>query len=489
MRVVSWNVLAQGYLRREYYPTSPPDSLEAAPRRARLIERARALAPDVLCLQEIEPATFEPLAAAFPAHEARLLQKGEGRPDGCAILVRRGLGPVAWRALRYPDGSGHVALLARLPGWGVATTHLRWHRPDQPGSPGPDEMRALLALIPREQPWLVCGDLNAPAGSEVLELARAHGLRDAYAELPEAWTANSNGRCKRIDFLLLGEGLTGRPLPVPPIAVETPLPSASEPSDHLPIGVDLDPPARALPPPGRVISLVPSLTELVCDLGAEPELVGLTTFCVRPPGLKARKARLGGTKQLKREAAAALAPELVLANREENTREDVEWLEERAPVHLTDVRDLPGALDMIRAVGALLGRAPAARELSARIEAGFAGLAGLAPRRAAYLIWRRPWMVAGGDTFIGDMLRRGGFVNVFEHLRRYPEVTPEALRDAAPELLLLSSEPFPFKPAHADELTAAVPGARAAFVDGEAFSWYGSRLLETPAHLRQLASL
>ena len=487
MRVVSWNVLAQSYLRAEYYPFSPPQALTGPERRARLVERAVALRPDVLCLQEVEPEAWTELSAAFPAHEGRFLHKGEGRPDGCGLLVRRALGPVAWRDVRYADGTGHVALLARLPELGVATTHLRWHRLDAPGSPGPGEMRELLAQVPRDQPWIVCGDLNAEADSEVLTLARAHGLRDAYAATPEAWTANSNQRRKRIDFLLLGPGLAGAPLAVPPLGDQTPLPSLEEPSDHLPIGVDLAPPARPLAAPARVVSLVPSLTELLADLGLDEQVVGLTTFCVRPPGWKARKARLGGTKQLKRDAAAALGPELVLANREENTREDVEWLRERAPVHLTDVRDVPGALEMIRGVAGLVGRAAAGRELAERIAAGFAGLEVLPARRAAYLIWRRPWMVAGGDTFIGDVMRRGGLINVFEQRRRYPEVSPEELAEAVPELLLLSSEPFPFKPAHAEELRQVLPAARPLFVDGELFSWYGSRLLHTPAYLRQLA--
>ena len=245
--------------------------------------------------------------------------------------------------------------------------------------------------------------------------------------------------------------------------------------------VQLAPPAR------RIVSLVPSQTELLHDLGLDEEVVGLTTFCARPPGWRARKARLGGTKAVARERLLALHPDLVLANQEENTREDVEWLAARVPVYVTRVATLDEALSMIRAVGTLVDRAACADELAVAIAAGFAALANLPARRAAYLIWRRPWMVAGGDTFIADVMRRGGLVNVFADRPRYPAVDAAELRAAAPELLLCSSEPFPFGSAHARELEAAVPGARALQVDGELFSWYGSRLRYTPDYLRRLA--
>lgn len=238
VRIVSWNVLAQSYMKPEYYPASPPEALEARGRRARVVERALGLAADVLCLQEIEPATHEALEARLPGHEARLAMKGAKRPDGVAILVRKELGPVTWREVRYSDGTGHLGLLARLPGLGVATTHLRWHPPHETG-PGPLEMQELLAALDPDLPWVVCGDLNFEAGSEVLALAHARGFTDAYAATPEAWTCNANRRTKRIDFLLLGPGLSGRTLPVPAIDVDTPLPSLIEPSDHLPIAVEL----------------------------------------------------------------------------------------------------------------------------------------------------------------------------------------------------------------------------------------------------------
>ena len=238
----------------------------------------------------------------------------------------------------------------------------------------------------------------------------------------------------------------------------------------------------------RVVSLVPSLTELLHDLGLDEEVVGVTTFCVRPPGWSRTKARVGGTKTVKLEKVAALEPDLVLANQEENRREDVEWIAARFPTHVTRVATVGEALEMIRAVGGLVEREARAGVVATQVAARFESLGDLPPRRASYLIWRDPWMVAGGDTFIGDVMRRGGFVNAHEDGRRYPAVSAEELRAAAPELLLLSSEPFPFKERHAAELREAVPGARPVFVDGELFSWYGSRLLHTPAYLRSLAA-
>ncbi len=239
-------------------------------------------------------------------------------------------------------------------------------------------------------------------------------------------------------------------------------------------------------PPRRIVSLVPSQTELLADLGLDAEVVGLTRFCVHPEGWNARKRIVGGTKHVKLERVRALAPDLVLANLEENTRADVEALDAFARVFVTDVRDVPGATAMIRTVGRMTGRAERADTLADEIEAGFAGLAARAPLRAAYLIWRKPYMSAGRDTFIHDVMRRAGFANVFADRTRYPEVTPEALVAARPEVVLLSSEPFPFAEQHRDELRAFLPDVPIVFVDGELFSWYGSRLRRSPAYLDRL---
>ena len=244
---------------------------------------------------------------------------------------------------------------------------------------------------------------------------------------------------------------------------------------------------RLAQPPQRIVSLVPSQTELLFDLGLDAEIVGVTKFCLHPSHARTTRTRVGGTKTLMHERIHALAPDLIVANREENRREDIEALQALAPCWVSDVRDLPDALAMIRSLGLVVGRAPQGAALAARIEADFAALPRLS-RRVAYLIWRDPWMVAGGDTFIDDLLGRLGLHNVFADQPRYPALDDDTLREAAPELLFLSSEPYPFRERHAQELATVCPGAEPVLVDGEMFCWFGSRLQHSASYFRQLAT-
>ncbi len=233
--------------------------------------------------------------------------------------------------------------------------------------------------------------------------------------------------------------------------------------------------------PERIVSLVPSQTELLHWLGLEDKVVGITRFCVHPEPWREEKTVVGGTKQLNQGTVSELQPDLILANKEENTAEMVEALEALAPVYVTDVATLSDALDMIESVGRLTGTSEAADNLASQIDVRFSSLPSFAPLRAAYLIWRDPYMTVGGDTFIHDMLRHAGFVNVFSNQRRYPELTPEDLAAADLDVLLLSSEPFPFhRERYEKEISGALPGLRVEVVDGELFSWYGSRLLSAP---------
>lgn len=238
--------------------------------------------------------------------------------------------------------------------------------------------------------------------------------------------------------------------------------------------------------PQRIVSLVPSLTELLADLELDAQVVGLTTFCVRPAGWREQKTRVGGTKRVDLERVRALDPDLILANQEENTAADVEALSALAPVYVTRVADLPQALDMIREVGQLTARAPQAAALIEHIAAAFAGLPSPTRRpRVAYLIWREPLMVAGGGTFIDAMLDAAGCENAFADRERYPQTSAEELTRLDLDALLLSSEPFPFRATHAGALEAEV-GCQTLLVDGEPFSWYGSRLLSAPASFAEL---
>jgi ABC-type Fe3+-hydroxamate transport system substrate-binding protein len=231
----------------------------------------------------------------------------------------------------------------------------------------------------------------------------------------------------------------------------------------------------------RIVSLVPSQTELLHALGLDQQVVGITKFCVRPRAWFDTKPRVGGTKTIDFQKVTDLKPDLVLANREENVREQVEALAPHCRVWTSEVATLADALDMIRTVGQLTDTDAPAAELAARIGADFEQPM---PHRgtAAYLIWRKPYMVAGGDTFIHDMLRYAGFDNVFSEKMRYPAVLPDELAAAKPDFLLLSSEPFPFKEKHVAELQALCPSAHIRLVDGELFSWYGSRLLHARAY-------
>lgn len=250
-----------------------------------------------------------------------------------------------------------------------------------------------------------------------------------------------------------------------------------------------DPTLLGPPPPAsprRIVSLVPSLTELLAALGLDTETVGLTRFCVHPEGWKARKRIVGGTKNVDVERVRALAPDLVIANREENVREQVEAIAAFAPVALTDVPDVEGALGAIRGLGGLTGRPAEAEALAREIAEGFRGLSPAPPLRVAYFIWREPWMTVGRDTIIHDVLARGGLASVFGDRTRYPEVSAHDLAEASPEAVLLSSEPYPFGEKHLAEVQALAPQARVLLVDGEAFSWYGPRLAKAPAELARI---
>ena len=241
--------------------------------------------------------------------------------------------------------------------------------------------------------------------------------------------------------------------------------------------------------PQRIISLVPSQTELLYDLGLGERVVGITKFCVHPETWFSSKHRVGGTKKVDLEKVRALKPDLIIGNKEENERKDIEVLAAEFPVWMSDVRDLDGALDMILRVGELTGTQQNAQDLIHGIEGAFAALPTHdEPRTAAYFIWRDPFMVAGHGTFVNDMLKRCGLTNVFdEDDARYPQISAQELEEAGPEVILLSSEPYPFKEKYIAEFKEICPEARIELVDGEMFSWYGSRLLKAPAYFNGLS--
>lgn len=240
-------------------------------------------------------------------------------------------------------------------------------------------------------------------------------------------------------------------------------------------------------PPQRIVSLVPSQTELLFELGLGERVVGVTKFCVHPAQARTTATVVGGTKNFDFEKISVLKPDLILGNKEENYQAGIEQLAANYPVWLSDITTLPEALDMIRRVGFITGRKERADALATEIASSFEALdVPAAAVSAAYFIWRKPYMVAAAGTFIDELLQRAGFRNVFGSLGRYPEVTPEQLAAAAPQQILLSSEPYPFSEKHVAEFQAICPEAEIRIVDGELFSWYGSRLRHSAAYLKSL---
>ncbi|WP_026755588.1 ABC transporter substrate-binding protein [Sediminibacter sp. Hel_I_10] len=242
--------------------------------------------------------------------------------------------------------------------------------------------------------------------------------------------------------------------------------------------------------PQRIVSLVPSQTELIVDLGLEVALLGVTKFCVHPTHLLKDKTIVGGTKQVHFDRIKALNPDVILCNKEENTEAMVSELETIAPVHISDVGNLEDALALITMYGELFKVEDKAKVLVTKIKAKQheldAYLNGVPSRSAAYFIWKKPWMVAASQTFIDAMLRCNHFENVFSHSTRYPEITLADLKKRHPEIILLSSEPYPFQPKHVQSLQAQFPNSKVLIVDGEAFSWYGSRLLKAFDYFKML---
>lgn len=233
----------------------------------------------------------------------------------------------------------------------------------------------------------------------------------------------------------------------------------------------------------RIVSLCPSLTELVFDLGRGADLVGVTEFCVHPSDGVARVEKVGGTKSPNVQRIRALRPDVVLMNEEENRRDDAQNLEAAGlECHVSMPRNCAETAAMVRSIGMRLERVheadAIARDIEARSERVRNAARGRTAVTFAYLIWRKPWMSVNGDTFASGLLTQAGGRNVFEHeSTRYPEIDVERLQRADPALVLLCTEPFPFQEKHIDELATATGFARERFViaDGEYLSWHGSR--------------
>ncbi len=241
--------------------------------------------------------------------------------------------------------------------------------------------------------------------------------------------------------------------------------------------------------PKRIVCLVPSQTELLVDMGLEDQIVGLTKFCVHPPHLKQQKKVVGGTKKVHYDRIRDLQPDIILCNKEENTQEMVTELEKIAQVHISNVIRVEDSLELIEQYGILFSKQEAARSMINEIKTALADFKNLyfPEKKVAYLIWKNPWMAAGGDTFIHTLMQLNGWLNVFQNKDgRYPQTRLEEIRSLEPDLILLSSEPYPFKEKHIQEVLESCNGCRVELVDGEYFSWYGSRILPALKYFEHL---
>lgn len=240
--------------------------------------------------------------------------------------------------------------------------------------------------------------------------------------------------------------------------------------------------------PKRIISVVPSQTELLYDLGLDNEVVGITKFCIYPKKWFTTKTRIGGTKTLDIDKIINLKPDLIIANKEENTKEQIEKLQQLIPVWTSNISTLDQSLEMIRQFGILTDTSEKANELIIKIENDFNYLESqkIEPKTALYLIWKEPYMSVGQNTFINDMMERAGFINVINSCENYPVISENDIHTLNPEIILLSSEPYPFKEKHVFDLKQFCPNAQIMLVDGEMFSWYGSRLTKTVDYLIDL---
>ena len=243
--------------------------------------------------------------------------------------------------------------------------------------------------------------------------------------------------------------------------------------------------------PKRIISLVPSQTEFLHDIGLHEEVVGITKFCIHPEAWFQTKKRVGGTKNVDFDKVKALKPDFIIGNKEENTKEDIEALKQIAPVWMSDIFNLEDALEMMTSIGDICNKQTETDAIVQRIKAAAKDLLAetklLEKRRnVAYLIWKDPYLVAAKNTFIDELLKYLELDNFFEDQERYPEWKPDA--NKAPDVIFLSSEPYPFQEKHAAEIRVQLPNSRVYLVDGEMFSWYGSRLQWSFDYFKSLKS-
>ena len=238
----------------------------------------------------------------------------------------------------------------------------------------------------------------------------------------------------------------------------------------------------------RIVSLVPSITESLFDFGlTEMEVVGRTKFCIHPQTLITNVPVIGGTKNLNLDKIKSLKPDLIIANKEENEKLQIEELGKYFEIWLTNIENLQDNQNFLTELGTLLNKQELALNFNEKINVIFDSSKELSPKKVAYLIWKNPYMTVGSDTFIHEIIEKIGFTNLFKDSKRYPEISVNQMKEA--EYVFLSSEPFPFQQKHIDELQKELPDSKIMLVDGEAFSWYGTHLSRCGDYFKTLREI
>jgi ABC-type Fe3+-hydroxamate transport system substrate-binding protein len=229
--------------------------------------------------------------------------------------------------------------------------------------------------------------------------------------------------------------------------------------------------------PQRIISLVPSQSEFLWEIGIRQELVGITKFCVHPEAMYSNVERVGGTKNLNLDKIRRLKPDLIIGNKEENDELQIKTLQKEFNVWMSDIISIDDSLHMMKSLGEILNRENEVVGLIGEIGISMAAIKNLFNKKSvAYFMWNEPYMLAANETFINSIIQHIGLKNIIDRKIRYPITNEDELKSLNPDYCFLSSEPFPFKKKHIDELKQILPDTKIILVDGEMFSWYGSRL-------------
>ncbi|MBS1652745.1 MAG: ABC transporter substrate-binding protein [Bacteroidetes bacterium] len=240
--------------------------------------------------------------------------------------------------------------------------------------------------------------------------------------------------------------------------------------------------------PTKIISLVPSISEYLWDLDLQKELVGITKFCIKPNKMFQAIQKIGGTKNVNFLAIEKIQPDLIIANKEENTKQDIEELQKKYTVYVSDINNFDEMYQMMNDVASITYKENEALKIISKIKLDLLHTKGAFNQlKIAYFIWQNPYMLAGNNTFINFIIEHLGLKNIAYQFNRYPELTHEQIIQLNPQILFLSTEPYPFTEKHIKNFNSIFKNSNAIIVDGEMFSWYGSRLLHLKNYIKQLA--